>query len=348
MKKLSLLFMLVVGVIIYSCSGRGSETKFTGKKPPKNDPYAALYSQAGKMFAPLPTDMPAEFNPLTPEKIALGKKLYFEKRLSKDNTQSCNTCHNLNTFGVDNLSFSPGNNGGLGGRNSPTTLNAALHMAQFWDGREPHVEAQAGGPILNPVEMEMPNEQSVIDRLKGIPEYVEMFAAAYPNEGNPITYKNLRHAIGAFERKLVTPTRFDEFLKGKTDKLTLAEKKGLQTFLDAGCGTCHAGALLGGDQYQKFGVHVDYWTLTKSEKKDEGRFEHTKNEDDKYVFKVPSLRNVEKTFPYFHDGSVNDLGEAVKIMAKAQLNKDLSEAEVKSIVTFLKSLTGEVAEEYKM
>ncbi|MEZ4937368.1 MAG: cytochrome-c peroxidase [Crocinitomicaceae bacterium] len=347
MKKLSIVFILLAGVIIYSCAGRGSEKKFTGKKPPKKDPYAALYSQAEKMFQALPDEMPADFNPITLEKVALGKKLYFDNRLSKDNTQSCNSCHNLNTFGVDNLSFSPGNNGGLGGRNSPTTLNAALHMAQFWDGREPHVEAQAGGPILNPVEMEMPSEQSVIERLKAIPEYVEMFAAAYPGESNPITYKNLRFAIGAFERKLVTPTRFDEFLKGKTDKLTDAEKKGLQTFLDAGCATCHAGVTLGGDQYQKFGVHVDYWSLTKSEKKDEGRFEVTKDEADKYVFKVPSLRNVEKTYPYFHDGSVQDLKEAVRIMAKAQLNKDLTEAEINSIVIFLKTLTGDVAEEYK-
>lgn len=330
-----------------ACNNRGAEKKFRGKPLPKKDPFAATYAQAEKMFAALPEDMPVEFNPLTTEKIVLGKMLYFENRLSKNNVQSCNTCHNVNTFGVDNKPFSPGNNGGLGGRNSPTTFNAAMHLAQFWDGREPHVEAQAGGPILNPVEMAMPDKQSVIERLKALPEYQEKFQAAFPGEANPITYKNLRFAIGAYERKLTTPSRFDKFLSGQTDKLSIAEKKGLQTFLEVGCATCHAGTLLGGDQYQKFGVHEDYWKLTGSKKIDLGRFDVTGKEEDKHVFKVPSLRNVEKTYPYFHDGSIEKLEDAVRIMAKTQLNKDLSDAEVNSIVTFLKSLTGDIKEEFK-
>ncbi len=337
---------LFLGVIVLSCTSE-KKPKFTGKKPPAKDPYAATFNQSVKMFAPLPDEAVSEENPITDEKVALGKMLYFDNRLSLNNTQSCNTCHNLNTFGVDNNPTSQGNNGGFGDRNSPTTLNAALHFTQFWDGREPHVEAQAGGPILNPVEMEMPSEGAVIDRLKGVAEYVEMFSAAFPDDKSPITYENLKKAIGAFERRLITPTRFDDYLNGKSDALTAKEKQGLKKFLDVGCGTCHAGALLGGDQFQKFGVHVDYWELTESKEKDLGRFNVTKKEDDKYVFKVPSLRNIEKTAPYFHDGSVSDLSETVKIMAKAQLNKDLSDAEVKQIVTFLKSLTGEVPEELK-
>ncbi|MDH5398461.1 MAG: cytochrome-c peroxidase, partial [Cyclobacteriaceae bacterium] len=292
-------------------------------------------------FGQLPVEATSSSNPITDEKVALGKKLYFDNSLSKDNTQSCNTCHNLSTFGVDNKSFSEGNDGGLGGRNSPTTLNAALHMAQFWDGREPDVEAQAGGPILNPVEMAMPDEASVVEKLADIEGYAEMFASAFPDQPE-ITYDNLKKAIGAFERKLITPSRFDKFLAGDEGALNDTEKQGLQTYLDAGCTTCHAGNLLGGAMYQKFGLFGDYWEYTKSENVDNGRFDVTGNETDKYMFKVPSLRNIEKTGPYFHDGSVADLKAAVDIMAKAQVNKELTEKELDDIVAFLTTLTGEI------
>lgn len=334
-------------LLLISCNERGSGNPSTKAKTPEKDIYAGLYEQSGKMFKPLESIALSDENEITEEKVFLGKKLYFDNRLSLDNTQSCNTCHNLNTFGVDNEAFSKGNNGGLGGRNSPTTLNAAFHFVQFWDGREPHVEAQAGGPILNPDEMEMPSEAAVVARLKGISEYVDLFAKAFPKDKNPISYENLKKSLGAFERKLITPSRFDEFLKGNTDALTQAEKKGLQTFIDAGCVTCHSGALLGGDQFQKFGVNVDYWEYTKSKKIDFGRFDATKKEEDKYFFKVPSLRNIEKTYPYFHDGSISDLKEAVRIMAKTQLNKDLSQNEIDEIVTFLNTLTGEVPADLK-
>ncbi|WP_457617889.1 cytochrome-c peroxidase, partial [Lutibacter sp.] len=283
-------------------------------------------------------------NPLTKEKVALGKKLFLDKRLSKDNTQSCNTCHNLKTYGVDNLSTSPGNNGGFGTRNSPTVFNAALHVAQFWDGREPDVEAQAGGPILNPVEMAMPSEKVVVERLSKIDEYNKLFANVFPNEKNPITYKNIQKAIGAFERTLITPSRFDDFIKGDLSALTTEEKEGLQLFIDKGCVACHSGNAIGGNVFQKFGVYDDYWKYTKSKKIDNGKFDVTKNENDKYIFKSPSLRNIEKTYPYFHDGSVKDLKEAVSIMAKIQLNKDLSEKELNALVVFLNSLTAKTPE----
>ena len=317
------------------------------KEEVKVDAYPELQEQALNFFGVLPTVAENPDNPITDEKVALGKKLYFDNILSKDKKQSCNTCHNVDTYGVDNNSFSEGNDGELGGRNSPSTFNAALHVAQFWDGREPDVEAQAGGPILNPVEMAMPSEKAVVDRLKKVDDYVTLFTSAFPEDKNPITYDNLKKAIGAYERKLITPSKFDDYLAGDSQALTDEEKEGLNTFINVGCTSCHNGATLGGTMFQKFGTFGDYWELTKSEKIDNGKFDVTGNESDKYVFKVPSLRNVEKTYPYFHDGSVADLSEAVKIMAKLQLNKDLTDKEVKSIVTFLKTLTADIPNELK-
>jgi cytochrome c peroxidase len=190
--------------------------------------------------------------------------------------------------------------------------------------------------------MAIPNEAFLVKRLKEIDLYKKLFAATYPDDKDPITYKNLAKAIGAFERQLLTPSNWDRYLGGQADALTLDQKKGLQTFINVGCTSCHGGELVGGNMFQKFGVHHDYWEYTKSAKVDEGRFAVTKQETDKYIFKVPSLRNVTKTAPYFHDGSVADLNEAVKIIAKVNLNKDLTEDEVKSIVTFLEALTGEL------
>jgi cytochrome c peroxidase len=188
----------------------------------------------------------------------------------------------------------------------------------------------------------------VVERLSNIDEYIDLFDAAFPDEKEAITYGNMKKAIGAFERKLMTPSRFDSYLEGDETALTKDEITGLEVFIDAGCITCHASNILGGKMYQKFGVYGDYWTLTGSEKHDEGRFEATQNEADKYMFKVPSLRNVAKTGPYFHDGSVASLSESIAIMAKLQLNKDLTKAEIASIETFLNSLTGEVPAELKM
>lgn len=306
-----------------------------------------LWQKAKTLFGELPVIAENPENTITEEKAYLGKVLFFDKRLSKDNTISCNSCHNLSTFGVDNLPFSPGNDGSLGGRNSPTVINAALHIAQFWDGRAKDVEQQAGGPILNPAEMAMPNEKAVVERLSKIEEYKTLFANAYPNDKNPITYSNLQNAIAAFERKLIFPSKFDKYLSGEEKTLNEQEKRGLATFLSLGCASCHSGNVLGGQMFQKFGLFGNYWELTGSKKIDEGRFEVTKNEADKYVFKTPSLRNIEKTYPYFHDGSVEKLEDAVKIMAKAQLNKELSENEISDMVFFLKTLTSEVPEEYK-
>ncbi len=295
------------------------------------------------MFKPAPPAdaIPSPANPLTPEKIDLGRMLYYETRLSKNQQISCNTCHDLANYGVDNKPVSLGHKNQEGARNSPTVYFAAGHIAQFWDGRAATVEEQAGMPILNPVEMAMPDKDYAIKVLKSIPGYVEAFKKAFPGEAEPITYDNLQKAIGAFERKLVTPSRWQKFLGGDDSALTSQEKQGFNDFIAAGCMTCHMQTYLGGNMYQKLGL-VKPWP----NQKDQGRFEVTKNEADRMMFKSPSLLNVAKTAPYFHDGSIATLEEATKLMAEYQLGRQLTDAQVDSIVTFLNALTGEIPTEY--
>jgi len=292
-------------------------------------------------FSPLPERMEIEARPATKEQIDLGRMLYFENRLSKNHDISCNSCHDLNTFGVDNKKFSPGHKGELGGRNSPTVYNAGEYVAQFWDGRAADLEEQAQGPILNPVEMAMPDGDTVVATLKTIPGYVEAFKKAFPGQEDPVTYDNLGAAIGAFERGLMTPGRFDKFLKGDKAALTADEVKGLALFATLGCTTCHNGPAVGGSSFQRIGQIIPY-----DDTKDLGRFDVTKQAADKSVFKVPSLRNIEKTGPYFHNGRFDTLEETVRTMAKHQLGRTLKDGEIKSLVTFLKSLTGEPPKDY--
>jgi cytochrome c peroxidase len=333
-------FYLILAIILtglWSCN--------QAPKKPAEEKFPGLLENAKALFSPITEAVENPGNPITKEKIMLGQTLYFDKRLSVDESLSCNSCHNLKTYGVDNESTSDGVGGQKGDRNSPTVLNAAFHFTQFWDGRAKDVEEQAGGPILNPVEMAMPDQEAVLNRLRAIQGYRDMFAAAFPDEEEPINYANLEKSIGAFERKLITPSRFDEYLLGYEEAITPEEKKGLQTFINTGCVACHTGAVLGGNMYQKFGLMGNYWDFTKSEKIDHGRFVVTKNEGDKLLFKVPSLRNIEKTHPFFHDGSVDNLEDAVRIIAKLQLDKDLTDQEVNEIVAFMKTLTGTVPEE---
>lgn len=294
-----------------------------------------------KLFKPLPDK--AEVAPGTPEteRVALGRMLYYEPRLSKGHDIACNDCHMLDKYGVDNKPTSDGHKGQKGDRNSPTVYNAALHFAQFWDGRAANVEEQAKGPILNPVEMAMPDEKRVIAVLKTIPGYVTAFKAAFPDQKDPINYDNIAISIGAFERGLVTPSRWDKFLKGDAAALTNEEKAGFNAFLEAGCQTCHMGVLVGGNLYQKLGLAKAYPELT-----DEGRAKVTKQEGDKFFFKVPSLRNIDKTGPYFHDGKVVTLDESVKQMGEYQLGAPLKDEQVKAITAWLKSLTGEIPADY--
>jgi cytochrome c peroxidase len=277
----------------------------------------------------------------TGAQVDLGRILYYEKRLSKNHDVSCNTCHLLDKYGVDGTPTSTGHKAQKGGRNAPTVYNAAGHIAQFWDGRAADVEAQAKGPVLNPIEMAMADEKSVVAVLETIPEYTPLFQAAFPGEEKPVTYDNMAKAIGAFERGLVTPSPFDRLLAGDQTALTDAQKAGLTTFVQSGCTTCHTGPLLGGGMYQKLGL-VTPWPNPS----DAGRFDVTKNEADKQLFKVPSLRNIEETGPYFHDGSVATLDEAIRLMGHHQLGRELSPEQVGSIQTFLGSLTGELPTAY--
>ncbi len=342
--KKSILPALFIAGIFCSCSE--SQKAENQAKKPKDEPISAedamLWAEAQKYFQAVSGPAESPDNTCTPEKVSLGKMLYFDTRLSKTGNNSCNSCHNLATYGVDNASFSKGDAGKLGGRNSPSVYNAALHNFQFWDGRAKDVEEQAGMPVLNPVEMAIPSKEFLVNRLKQTKDYPDLFAAAFPKDGNPLSYENLQKAIGAFERTLITPSRFDDFIGKNPSYLHKEEKEGLKLFIETGCTNCHSGVAIGGSQFQKFGVFADYTALTGSKKYDAGRMEVTGQASDKGVFKVPSLRNVAKTAPYFHDGSVSDLPQAIQIMAKTQLNKELTAQQTAKIAAFLNALTGEL------
>lgn len=355
---------LLLSVAAWACGGQKDDAKpAPGKVAPggsaasaekKAEPAipqlspAAVLEQVKPLFSPLPPVAEDPSNPLTEEKIELGRMLYYDPRLSKGQDISCNTCHDLEHYGVDireqngkRPAVSLGHENQAGERNSPTVYNAGLQVAQFWDGRADSLEEQAKGPILNPVEMAMPDEATVVKTLAAIPGYKEKFAAAFPGQADPITYDNVAAAIGAFERRLMTPAPFDEFLSGKMTALDDKQLWGLQLFVEVGCTQCHNAAALGGTQFQKLG-NVKPWPTA-----DEGRFGVTNNEADKGVFKVPPLRNVAETAPYLHDGSIETLEEMVQMMAEHQSARGrLPQAEVDAIVAFLGTLTGEIPKEY--
>ena len=296
---------------------------------------AELRTKAKAFVAALPDKMPGSEKD-TPAMVSLGEKLYFEKRLSMNGEMSCNTCHMVdqNRAGVDNEATSLGVHGKRGDRNSPTTLNAGFHFAQFWDGRAKTLEEQAKGPVLNPVEMAMPDETEVIKRLSSDKAYPGLFKAAFPGEANPISYDNFGRAVAAFERTLITHDRFDDFLKGDDKALNAVELRGLNLFLTTGCTTCHTGPLIGGNMYQKIGILNPYPNA-----KDRGRIQVTNEEWDEFRFKVPALRNVALTFPYFHDGQAESLRSAIKQMAHLQLNQQLKDEDVAAFESFLISLS---------
>ncbi|MCK5825197.1 MAG: c-type cytochrome [Ichthyobacteriaceae bacterium] len=341
-----ILSAIVIASTLVAC-GNDANNKSEKVNKLSDTELKKIRTEAERYFAVLPEKAPNISNPTSKAKIDLGHALYFDNRLSKDETQSCNTCHDLKNYGVDSKAVSDGDDGkSKGTRNSPTTLNAAFHVAQFWDGRAKDVEAQAGMPITNPVEMNIPSKDFLVKRLSKVSFYKTMFADAYPNEKNPITYKNIENAIGAFERELITPSRFDKYLSGDENAISVKEKEGLKTYIDKGCLTCHSGSLVGASMLQKFPLTGDYSNYLNG-KVDMGKYEETKNDIDKFMFKVPSLRNIEKTGPYMHNGSIAKLSDAVKIMGKAELNIDLTENEINEIVTFLSTLTGDFSEEYK-
>lgn len=340
MPKSSFTVALAALALVAAC-GRDAADRPPASTPTDSANAMALTPAQLAVFAVLPSVVESAENVVTEPRITLGRMLYYETVLSDGHDVSCNTCHPLNGWGADGRRVSLGHAGRAGTRNSPTVYNAAGHLAQFWDGRAADVEAQAKGPILNPVEMAMPDSAAVLAHLRGNPVYVAAFRAAFPGERAPINYDNVGHAVGAFERRLMTPARWDSFLAGDTAALTADERLGLRTFMSTGCQACHNGAFVGGNSFQKVGA-VNAWPS----QTDSGRFQVTKDSKDLFFFKVPSLRNIEKTGPYFHDGSVPDLGEAVRLMAHHQLGKELSSAQVASIVSWLRSLTGEIPTGY--
>ena len=300
----------------------------------------ALLAQARGLFKPLPKVMESPENPVTPEKVALGRLLFFETRVSVDGTVGCVRCHQVSLAATDALPKSVGALGRLNPRNAPTVLNAAQEFVEHWRGDRKSVEDQATQALVGPPSFGNPDYASAMAKLAAIPGYPELFAKAFPNEKEPVTPENWGKAIGAYERTLVTPSPFDAYLEGDATALSPAQEARLGEFVQTGCPACHNGVGIGGSMYQKFGLIEDYWKATGSQEIDKGRFDVTKNPADTYIFKVPSLRNVARTPPYFHDGSVATLPEAVRIMARVQLGRTLTDAQVAHIVTFLESLTG--------
>lgn len=300
----------------------------------------ALMQRAQGLFKPLP-EQPSELkgNLITPEKVELGKMLYFEPRLSRSWVISCNTCHNLGLAGVDLVETSIGHGWQKGPRNSPTVLNAVFNIAQFWDGRAADLKEQAKGPVQAGVEMNNSPDR-VVATLQSIPEYVSRFEAAFPGENEPVNFDNMARAIEAFEATLLTPDApFDKYLGGEEGALSAEEKHGLELFMEKGCAGCHNDSNVGGNSYYAFGV-VERPGAELLPPADKGRFAVTRSATDEYVFRAPPLRNVALTPPYFHSGKAWDLKQAVAIMGSSQLGVDLSDQEAEGIVAFLKTLTG--------
>lgn len=301
----------------------------------------ALMSRAQALFKPIPMTAPAlPGNPASAPKVELGKMLYFDPRISASHAISCNSCHNVGLGGADAEETSIGHQWQRGGRNAPTVFNAVFNTAQFWDGRAKDLEAQAGGPMLNPIEMASPREH-VSEQLAAIPGYVSAFSAAFPGEANPVTLANAQKAIAVFEATLITPNApFDRYLRGDASALTPSQLHGLSMFIDKGCAACHKGINVGGGMYAPFGV-VENPGAELLPPNDKGRFNVTKSASDAYVYKVPTLRNIALTAPYFHTGRSWDLFQAVAVMGTSQLGTQLLPGEIDALVAFLGSLTGE-------
>lgn len=299
--------------------------------------------QALPETAPAPAD-----NPTTAAKVELGKMLYMDPRFSSTGTVSCNSCHNVMEGGDDSRTTSMGVHGKTGGRNSPTVWNSAFHSVQFWDGRAALLEDQAKGPVTNPVEMGMSDVDTAMDRVRKIPGYTPAFEKAFGKDA--MTVDNAAKAVAAFERTLITPnSAYDKFVKGDKNAMTKQQQRGMDKFASVGCTGCHSGAAFNGPEmplgqgfYAKFPTFSDSLYVSKYRlAEDTGREAVTGKASDKSMFRVQTLRNITDTAPYFHNGSVNDLSEAVRVMAKTQLNQDLAEKDVSDIVVFLGALTGE-------
>jgi len=296
---------------------------------------ATMTAVAGVAMAEEPISPIAPVKEINLAQVELGKKLYFDPRLSKSGFISCNSCHNLSMGGTDNLKTSIGHNWQQGPINAPTVLNSSMNVAQFWDGRAADLKEQAGGPIANPGEMASTHTLA-IDVIKSIPQYVVEFKQVFGD--SEINIDRVTQAIAEFEKTLVTPnSRFDQWLLGDKDAITATELEGYQLFKMSGCVACHNGPAVGGSSFQKMGVVEPYQAKSPAE----GLAAVTGKDADRFKFKVPTLRNVEMTYPYFHDGEAETLTEAVDIMGRLQLGKKFTDEENAKIVAFLKTLTGD-------
>lgn len=308
----------------------------------------ALLDQAKAIFKPLPANAATAEYPITPERVALGKALFFETRVAADGSTSCGRCHLPQLYGIDGLPKSIGADNFKVPRNAPTVINTALQFVQHYGGNRKDVEEQAKKALCGLAYANKSCDDAA-NRLKAIEGYGPMFKAAFPNDPDPIKPDNWGIAIGAYERTLISASPFDAYLKGDNKAIGEQAKRGLKTFVETGCVACHNGVMIGGNMYQKFGLVEPYWTALgyAEDKADKGRFVDTKDASDTYMFKVQTLRNVGITPPYFHDGSVNNLGDAVRVMARVQLGKKLADNEVADIVAFLNTLTGPVPESFR-
>jgi len=309
---------------------------------PTQDVDTAQLQQARALFKKLPADFGDSEHPISPERVALGKALFFDPRWSVDRNVSCATCHRPALYGSDALNKSLGVRSQQHPRNAQTVLNASGDIAANWRGDRKSVEDQATAAAIGRFSTGHSDHAAWIAQIEAIDGYRAMFQRAFPDQAQSVTPTNLGLAIGAYERTLVTPAPFDSYLDGNLSALTPQARAGLRAFIDVGCAACHNGVGVGGGMFRKFGVHTEYWKATGSKEIHKGRFDVTKDHADLYVFKVASLRNVAMTAPYFHDGSVATLPEAVRVMATVQLGKTLTDAEVQDIVAFLGSLTGEL------
>ncbi len=311
----------------------------------------ALLNQARSLFKPLPDTAHVDDYPHSKARRELGKALFFETRVSTDGRMSCAACHNPAYHGADSLALSVGLNGKKLPRNAPTVFNTPLLIAQHYGGNRVSVEEQAMKALLSPLAYGNTSYAEAEAKLEKL-GYEKKFQAAFPNEAKAISAENWATAIGAFERTLLTPAPFDKYLKGDQNAISKEAKLGLEKFISTGCAGCHNGATVGGQSYQKFGIVEDYWLATGSKEmellqgRDKGKFHDTKKPEDTYIFKVPQLRNVAMTPPYFHDGSVARLEDAVRVMARVQLGQKLNDSDVAHIVAFLHTLTGEVPAQF--
>ncbi|MDT8446819.1 MAG: cytochrome-c peroxidase [bacterium] len=330
----------ILGLISIAGCNKAAETQQETTSP--KDP---LIEKALGQFQPLPDQAPAlAGNPMSEARLDLGKKLFLDPRISSSQLISCNTCHNLGTGGVDLQKTSTGHAWQQGPRNAPTVLNSGLFSHQFWDGRAADLEAQAKGPVQAGVEMS--NTPAVVEAtLKSMPAYVEAFKAAFPGEEQPVSFDNFAKAVALFESTLLTPSAFDRFLKGDAQALDAEAKEGLNLFMDKGCSSCHGGVALGGQGFQKFGL-INAPEAKHRPAGDKGRMKVTGDAADEYAFRVPTLRNIADTRPYFHTGSAQTLAEAIRVMGKSQLGVDLTDEEVSKIQAFLNSLSGQVEVTY--